>query len=389
MKSSSAAAAPPLHNQPKTPRHPLWTTLAVDHDKAQAILDHLLHQGLLAPDVVRSAYAAVCAQEETDAKASPAKVDAKVDATASPAQEATAKARPAALEVPPAVVAVAPLSSRIRTRHIALEVFYDGEHYTGLAENVGQAKDNSVERALFQALVQCQLIESRETAHYSRCGRTDKGVSAAGQVVALQLKSAFGPTVAWDAAGQDLLQEDDLPNSSLVAQRVWVTPRKAAGLRTQKNLKEMAYDQMLNNLLPPTIRVLGWTPVSADFSARFSATGRIYRYVFRPRQMNVDKMRQGLAGMVGTHDFRNLCKLVRTYTCLCIKNLNPSVCLTLTQLTPSLLRRTWKKSPTFVAKSTGRRLFLWGSLTKTCTGSRYADKPFCGIRFGVSSVSCL
>jgi tRNA pseudouridine38/39 synthase len=203
-----------------------------------------------------------------------------------------------------------------------LEVFYDGEHYTGLAENVGQAKDNSVERALFQALVQCKLIESRETARYSRCGRTDKGVSAAGQVVALHVKSAFGPTVAWDAAGQDLLQEDDLPNCSLVAKRVWVTPRKAtlgaSGIRQEKNLNEMAYDQILNNLLPPTIRVLGWTPVSADFSARFSATGRIYRYLFRQRQLNVEKMRDGLAAMVGTHDFRNLCKLVRTYTCICI-----------------------------------------------------------------------
>ena len=42
---------------------------------------------------------------------------------------------------------------------------------------------------IFQALTKTRLIENRETANYSRCGRTDKGVSAFGQVISIDLRS--------------------------------------------------------------------------------------------------------------------------------------------------------------------------------------------------------
>jgi hypothetical protein len=42
---------------------------------------------------------------------------------------------------------------------------------------------------LFGALRKACLVESRDTAGYNRCGRTDKGVSAGGQVVSLRLRS--------------------------------------------------------------------------------------------------------------------------------------------------------------------------------------------------------
>ena len=64
-----------------------------------------------------------------------------------------------------------------------------------------------------------------------------------------------------------------------------------------------------NNLLPPEIKIIGWAPVSTEFSARFSATTRMYRYFFAKRQMNLDRIRQGLKLLVGKHDFRNFCKM--------------------------------------------------------------------------------
>ena len=79
------------------------------------------------------------------------------------------------------------LSTR-RSRHIALRISYDGETYGGFSENVGEAYDNSVEKALFEALVKVRLVADRASCGYSRCGRTDKGVSAAGQVVSLRLR---------------------------------------------------------------------------------------------------------------------------------------------------------------------------------------------------------
>lgn len=270
--------------------HPLLKELQISEKAAKdgltamEILNHLLHNGHVSPDALKSAHATL-RQEK-------AQSDGHRVAPNDNSNELT-----------------------IRTRHVALEIFYDGEKYSGLAENVGQEADQSVERALFQALQKCRFITNRESANYSRCGRTDKGVSAAGQVVALHVKSAFGSTASWDAEGQDLVQDDQLPKNSLDAKTVWVPPRKpkkggsGSIVRQQKDLTEFAYDHVLNNLLPPEIRVLGWTPVSDDFSARFSAGSRTYRYFFHRRHMSIENMRDGLVYMVGTHDFRNLCKL--------------------------------------------------------------------------------
>ena len=233
---------------------------------------------------------------------------------------------------------------KIRTRHIALQIYYDGGSYSGLAENVGCDTDQSIERALFAALYKAHLIpsSSRESCHYSRCGRTDKGVSAAGQVVALHVKSAFSNyAISHNEEGTQLLQDDELPKNSFDKIRVWVPPREKQkkkkdkdisgsseslkSQRMQRDLSELPYDKILNNLLPPDIRVLGWCPVTADFSARFSATTRTYRYFFihRPKpglpssstdapstdDTVLDRMRKGLQLMVGTHDFRNFCKM--------------------------------------------------------------------------------
>ena len=106
---------------------------------------------------------------------------------------------------------------------------------------------------------------------YSRGGRTDKGVSALGQVVSLQVR-------ARDA--------DD----------------SASG--------DYDYALLLNKVLPESVRVYAWAPVSTDFSARFSACSREYRYavpaVFPAAA--VERMQQAAACMVGRHDFANFCK---------------------------------------------------------------------------------
>ena len=69
--------------------------------------------------------------------------------------------------------------SRYEQRPIALWICYDGGAYSGLAEqNLESDSVDTVERQLFMALKKTCLIESREACGYSRCGRTDKGVSA-------------------------------------------------------------------------------------------------------------------------------------------------------------------------------------------------------------------
>lgn len=77
--------------------------------------------------------------------------------------------------------------SQYKHRHIFLKFLYLGWNYKGYV--VQEDCVNTVEDALFEALLKVKLIESRETCNYHRCGRTDKGVSAFSQVVSLTVRS--------------------------------------------------------------------------------------------------------------------------------------------------------------------------------------------------------
>lgn len=65
-------------------------------------------------------------------------------------------------------------------RHVALKIAYLGWGYQGFASQ--ENTNNTIEEKLFEALTKTRLVESRQTSNYHRCGRTDKGVSAFGQV---------------------------------------------------------------------------------------------------------------------------------------------------------------------------------------------------------------
>ena len=246
-----------------------------------------------------------------------------------------------------------------RTRHVALKFSYDGTAFSGFAENVGTEGDNSIEKALFAALEKTRLlvspeengafvlnkqtqkssnqegeseeghekekaISARTAAQYSRCGRTDKGVHAHGQVIAMYLKSAFPlsakavVTGSGDSKcqGEDL-HEESLPKNSLDKMECFVLPRKKKRGNAQaelsshqlRTISEYDYAKVLNNVLPSSIRVIGWCPVTPKFSARFSCSRRTYRYFFPKRDLNLDALAQGLKYMIGRHDFRNLCKM--------------------------------------------------------------------------------
>jgi tRNA pseudouridine38/39 synthase len=214
---------------------------------------------------------------------------------------------------------------------VSLRLSYDGESYGGFSENVGapasSASGNTVEAHLFQALRALKLVEGRDGCGYTRCGRTDRGVSAGGQTVALRLRSAF--PLGADAAG---LPPDSFGEREVAVERA-VRPRKAskAEKRARKAagapppapgssgagatetvtrvVREYDYCRMLNSRLPPAIRAVAWSPVTEDFSARFSCTARMYRYFFIRRGLDLGRMRDALARTVGEHDFRNIAKM--------------------------------------------------------------------------------
>jgi tRNA pseudouridine38/39 synthase len=167
--------------------------------------------------------------------------------------------------------------SKYSTRHIAIKYAYLGWHYNGLAFNDPEMTPlPTVELELFKALEKTKLVASSDTCNYSRCGRTDKGVSAMGQVSAITVRTSVP------------LEE-----------------------RTQDESNEMDYPLILNSVLPETIRVLAWCPVEETFDARFSCLGRQYRYFFTnlDEELDIDAMRTASAYFLGEHDFRNFCKL--------------------------------------------------------------------------------
>ena len=73
--------------------------------------------------------------------------------------------------------------------------------------------------------------------------------------------------------------------------------------------EELDYVRMLNGVLPPEIRVLGWSPVPRAFDARFSCKSRTYRYFFPARNLDIKSMQDAASRLVGYNDHRNFCKM--------------------------------------------------------------------------------
>ncbi|CAK7223827.1 pseudouridine synthase deg1 [Sporothrix curviconia] len=231
--------------------------------------------------------------------------------------------------------------SRYGTRFIALRIAYLGKRYGGFEYQPSGALP-SVEEELWKALIKACLIFPAPgmAAHevdfnhceYSKCGRTDRGVSAFGQVVALRVRSnrkRKAVVVEADAdAGAGKIEQDGADGAELEAE--------FGSLPSPE--EEIQYGRVLNRLLPPDIRVLAWCPTPPpDFSARFSCRERRYRYFFtqpayfgapsptetqkearkdggegnKPANgwLDIDAMRTAAKHFVGLHDFRNFCKI--------------------------------------------------------------------------------
>ncbi|OBZ88538.1 putative tRNA pseudouridine synthase C25B8.05 [Choanephora cucurbitarum] len=153
-----------------------------------------------------------------------------------------------------------------------LKVAYLGWRYSGFATQNDEVSTPTVEDQLFQALEACRLIADRNQCQFTRCGRTDKGVSGLGQVVALNVRSS----------------------------------NKKSTIYVEE---PMSYIEKLNRLLPDDIRILAWASVNPSFNARFDCMSRTYKYFFQRDGLDLNAMRQAASYMVGRHDFRNFCRL--------------------------------------------------------------------------------
>ena len=94
---------------------------------------------------------------------------------------------------------------------------------------------------------------------------------------------------------------------------------QVASFRTQSPLTALEFQRALNALLPPTVRIVEMEETGPDFSARWSAKGKIYRYrIYRgkvvppflwryvlhyPFPLDEEAMKVAAARFVGVHDF--------------------------------------------------------------------------------------
>ncbi|KAK1832644.1 pseudouridine synthase [Podospora conica] len=193
--------------------------------------------------------------------------------------------------------------SKYSSRLVALKLAYLGKNYNGF-EYQPFGSQSTIEEELWKALVKSFLIFPEQpervdfnakALEYSKCGRTDRGVSAFGQVIAIRLRSN-APSAGQEAGAWD--------------------PRR----------DEIEYCRALNRMLPADIRILAWAPAEDGFSARFSCRERQYRYFFtqpaytptpsetgaKDGWLDIEAMRDAAKRFEGLHDFRNFCKIDRT-----------------------------------------------------------------------------
>jgi len=244
-------------------------------------------------------------------------------------------------------------ASRYSSRHVAFKFAYLGQRYNGLEGHANNPTPlPTIEEELWKALVKTRLIfppggqdENGQVdwtgCDYSKAGRTDKGVSAFGQVVALRVRSARpndvpgkrkqGPEVGLggifgddhdDQNVVDPVSSEDFEHKDIVQD----TNKEFDPVKD-----EIPYCAMLNKVLPSDIRILAWCPdLPKDFSARFSCEERQYRYFFtnpayapvpgpikktisgtpiREGWLDIDAMKDAAKRLEGGHDFRNFCKI--------------------------------------------------------------------------------
>ncbi|XP_063231231.1 pseudouridylate synthase 1 homolog [Bacillus rossius redtenbacheri] len=163
---------------------------------------------------------------------------------------------------------------RIKRKKVALLMCYSGLGYLGMQRNPGT---KTIEEDLMKALLKSSLITEEayitpQQVMFQRAARTDKGVSAARQVVSLKL-----------------------PEKSKVEE--------------------------INEHLPEQIRVLGLKRVTKNFNSKSSCDARTYSYMlptfaFTPSGQAVDetfrispeimeKVRETMKLFEGTHNFHN------------------------------------------------------------------------------------
>jgi len=153
-------------------------------------------------------------------------------------------------------------------RNLKLTIQYDGTKYCGWQK---QPKSSGIQGTIEYAIYEI----TKEKVNIIGSGRTDAGVHALGQV---------------------------------------------ANFKTNSNIPAARMPDALNAKLPKDISIIDCQEVSDDFHSRYSATGKIYRYLIYNKpyrsplykdisyhvryDLDIEKMRVEAQSLLGTHEFK-------------------------------------------------------------------------------------
>lgn len=140
----------------------------------------------------------------------------------------------------------------------AIKIAYLGQNYYGFQRQ--REGIPTIEGTIISELKEIGILDTVNKARYSAAGRTDKGVNAIGQVIALD------------------------------------------------SLRQKIYLEELNQHFPRDIYAWGIAKVSPDFNARRDAESRSYHYFYPYQGENIETIKKALQKIEGTHDFVKLCK---------------------------------------------------------------------------------
>lgn len=130
---------------------------------------------------------------------------------------------------------------------VAIKIGYDGSHFDGFAMQPGK---KTVEGEIIKRLKRTSIIEGRKEARFQYAARTDKGVSA------------FGNVIAFNCKGN--------------------------AIRVMRGLKN--------------IWLFGYAEVDEKFNPRYCRT-KIYRYYLPAKTIDIRKIKEAARLFVGEHDF--------------------------------------------------------------------------------------
>ncbi|XP_030597880.1 pseudouridylate synthase 1 homolog isoform X1 [Archocentrus centrarchus] len=165
-------------------------------------------------------------------------------------------------------------------KKVVLLMAYSGKGYYGMQRNPGNSQFRTIEDDLVAALIKSGCIpenhgDEMKKMSFQRCARTDKGVSAAGQVVSLKVRMI-----------DDLIEK---VNEHLPPQiRVLGLKRVTQGFNSKNNCDARTYSYML-----PTVA----------FSPKDYDTGNIAEFRLEPETLQ--KVNRLFALYKGTHNFHN------------------------------------------------------------------------------------